>query len=260
MKKNLIFYFSTSGNSLYTAKQIATHLKDVEIISIVDAFYKKDFSYEAETIGFVYPIYAGGLPPMVSDFISKLKLNKDVYIFAAECTGGGKGITFTMINTLLSPKGLSLSNGEKFLLNSNYIRMGRNPKVEEDAKKVIDSNNLKVENFTLSIINRETKDLKEKHAKINLLFYNLWKDKFKNKDKNFNTNELCTGCEICAKICPNKNIEIINEKPKWEGKCCDCMGCINNCPHKCINIGNKTQKKNRYKNPYIKTSELLRKD
>ena len=56
MKKNLIFYFSTSGNSLYTAKEIAKHLKDAEIISIVDAFYKKEFKYEAETIGFVYPI------------------------------------------------------------------------------------------------------------------------------------------------------------------------------------------------------------
>ena len=216
MKKNLIFYFSTSGNSLYTAKEIAKHLKDAEIISIVDAFYKKEFKYEAETIGFVYPIYASGLPPMVSEFISKLQLNKDSYIFAAECTGGGKGITFSMINKLLYPKNLSLSNGEKFLLNSNYVRMGRNPKVGEDAKKVIDSNK-------------------------------------------FNTNEFCTACGICAKICPNKNIEIIDEHPKWKGNCCDCMGCVNNCPHKCINIGNKTKKKNRYKNPYILTSELLRK-
>lgn len=81
MKKNLIFYFSTSGNSLYTAKEIAKHLKDAEIISIVDAFYKKEFKYEAGTIGFVYPIYASGLPPMVSEFISKLQLNRDSYIF-----------------------------------------------------------------------------------------------------------------------------------------------------------------------------------
>ncbi len=259
MKKNLIFYFSTSGNSLYTAKEIAKHLKDAKIISIVDAFYKKEFKYEAETIGFVYPIYASGLPPMVSEFISKLQLNKDSYIFAAECTGGGKGITFSMINKLLYPKNLSLSNGEKFLLNSNYIRMGRNPKVGEDAKKVIDSNKFKIENFTLSILNRESKDLKEKHTRINLLLYKLWKDGFKNKDKNFNINEFCTACGICAKICPNENIEIVDEGPKWKGNCCDCMGCVNNCPHKCINIGNKTKKKNRYKNPYILTSELLRK-
>lgn len=259
MNKNLIFYFSTSGNSLYTAKEISNHLKNTEIISIVDAFYNKEFSYEADILGFVYPIYAGGLPPVVSEFISKLEINKDVYIFAAECTGGGKGFTFSMINELLSPKGLSLSNGEKFLLNSNYIRMGRNPKIGDAAKKVIDSNKVKIENFTLSIINNETKNLKEKNIKMHLFLYKLWKDKFKNKDKSFNTNEFCTACGICVKICPNKNIEIINERPKWNGNCCDCMGCINNCPHQCINIGNKTQKKNRYKNPYILTSELLRK-
>ena len=259
MKKNLIFYFSTSGNSLYTAKEISKHLKNSEIISIVDAFYSEDFSYKAESVGFVYPIYAGGLPPMVHDFIGKLNLNSDSYIYAVECTGGGKGITFEMINKILSPKKLKLSNGEKLMMNSNYIRMGLNPKIGEEAKKVIDSNKIKIKNFSLSILNRETKNLKEKHVKINSILYNMWKNNFKNKDKNFNTNEFCTSCGICAKICPNKNIEIINERPKWKGNCCDCMGCINNCPHKAINIGNKTKNKNRYKNPYISTSELLRK-
>lgn len=259
MKKNLIFYFSTSGNSLYTSKEIARHLKDAEIISIVDAYYSNEFSYESETIGFVYPIYAGGLPPMVHDFIQKLSLNKDAYLYATECTGGGKGITFGMINKLLSEKGLSLHNGEKFMMNSNYIRMGRNPKVGDKAKKVIDSNKFKIKNFTLSVINRETKELKESFVGINTALYNMWKNKFKNKDKNFNTNDLCTGCGLCSKVCPNKNIEIINEKPHWKGNCCDCMGCINNCPHKFINIGNKTKRKNRYRNPYISTSELLRK-
>ena len=259
MEKNLIFYFSTSGNSLYIAKEIYKPLKDAKIISIVDAFYKKDFNYKAESIGFIYPIYASGLPPMVEDFISNLNINKDCYIYAAECTGGGIGISFFMINKILFKKGLSLYNGEKFLLNSNYIRFGRNPKGEEEAKAIIDSNKLKLENFIISIINRESKNLKEKNIRINLILYNLWKNSFKNKDKSFNINEFCTACGVCVKICPNKNIDIIDERPIWKGNCCDCMGCINNCPHKCINIGKKTKKKNRYKNPYILTSELLRK-
>lgn len=259
MAKNLIFYFSTSGNSLYTSKEISSHLKDSKILSIVDAFYNEEFAYEAETIGFVYPIYASGLPPMVSDFIEKALFNSDAYIYAVECTGGGKGVTFGMINKLLAPKELKLCNGAKFMMNSNYIRIGRNPKVGNEAKKVIDSNKFKIENFSLSIINRETPILKESFVGINTALYNMWKNNFKNKDKNFNTNEFCTSCGICARACPNKNIEMVNGRPKWKGNCCDCMGCINNCPHKCINIGHKTQKKNRYRNPYITTAELLRK-
>ena len=85
----------------------------------------------------------------------------------------------------------------------------------------------------------------------------MWKDYYKNKDKNFNVNNKCIGCNMCENICPVDNIIMENNKPKWCGKCTDCMACINICPKEAINIGKSTIKKNRYLNPYIKREELL---
>lgn len=62
---------------------------------------------------------------------------------------------------------------------------------------------------------------------------------------------------MCKTICPVDNIKMTNKKPTWLGKCTDCMACINICPKEAINIGNKTLKKNRYRNPFIEVKELI---
>lgn len=259
--KNVIFYFSSTGNSLYISKKVAEVLDDCMVINMVTALKNKDFLYDCERIGFVAPIYASGIPPMAYEFISNLVINKSAYVFGIECSGGGTGIAFTMMNEALK-KGNNplLKNGERISFRSNYIRSGRNHPVGVEAKKVVDDNNGKIKAFSESVKNKAEQPLKDTNVKIQKLFHSMWRDAFKNKDKGFNVNETCTGCGICEKICPTSNITLDNHVPVWNhtNSCCDCMGCINNCPHGAINIGKKTIKKNRYRNPYIKANELFK--
>lgn len=56
MIKRIIFYFSATGNSLYVANQLKGG--DGEALSIPQLMKNKEFDFEAEEIGFVYPIYA----------------------------------------------------------------------------------------------------------------------------------------------------------------------------------------------------------
>lgn len=51
---------------------------------------------------------------------------------------------------------------------------------------------------------------------------------------------MCTGCEICVKVCPQDVLEMIAAPQKVEGalaavkdinKCTTCMLCELNCPH-----------------------------
>jgi len=88
--KNKIFYFSSTGNCLYVSKQIKDELDECEIISIPKAMKEGKFEYEGDRIGIVFPLHSYGLPIIVRDFIEKIKINKDAYIFAVEVTGGGK--------------------------------------------------------------------------------------------------------------------------------------------------------------------------
>ncbi|MDU5105547.1 EFR1 family ferrodoxin [Clostridium sp.] len=252
-----IYYFTSTGNSLYVAKKIKESVENCELISIPKALKEEDFNVEDNVIGFVYPIHCGSLPIVVEDFISKLHIKGKSYIFAVGVTGGGKAkISFPHINEVLGDKG-SLSNYLCVKYISNYTRAGKNP-TKERALKAIKLNEGIIDNFINSIKNQEVKTVDYKASK--KLIYNGWKNLFKNKDKGFNVNDKCIGCEMCKIICPVDNIKMINNKPTWLGNCTDCMACINICPKEAINIGNSTLKKNRYRNPFIEVKELVSND
>jgi ferredoxin len=89
----------------------------------------------------------------------------------------------------------------------------------------------------------------------------FWQDEFGKSlpgmDKNFNVSIDCKSCGICEKVCPVKNIEIINGKPLFKHKCEQCLACIHHCPSKALNIENKTQNKKRYINPDVTLKEII---
>lgn len=253
-----IYYFTSTGNSLYVGKEIKNKIDGVELISIPEAMKEKNLVCDSDMVGIIYPLHCMGLPIIVENFLEKLELKGNPYIFAVQVTGGNSSRNgFVRINEILGTKGFKLNNFEQIKYISNYTRMGKNP-TRERAIKSIENEKDKLNRFIISVQNKEENNKKLKKQVVNNLLYSLWKNKYKNKDKNFNVNSDCTGCKACEKICPVDNIKLDESKPTWNGNCIDCMACINICPSKAINIGNKTIKKNRYINPYIKRSELIR--
>jgi formate hydrogenlyase subunit 6/NADH:ubiquinone oxidoreductase subunit I len=56
-------------------------------------------------------------------------------------------------------------------------------------------------------------------------------------DKRYRTNGRCTGCGICAQVCPVSNIELRDGKPVWLGRCETCLACYGWCPQQAIEGG-----------------------
>lgn len=253
-----IYYFTSTGNCLYVGKEIKNKINEVELISIAKVIKEDNLICDSDIVGIIYPLHCFSLPSVVEEFLEKLKLEGNPYIFAVQVTGGGSSRNgFVRINEILNTKGLRLNNFEEIKYISNYIRAGRNPSKERAIKSIEDEKS-KLDEFIISIQSKEDKNLKLRKQSVSNLVHSLWKNKYKNKDKKFNANNNCTGCGTCEKVCPVSNVKLEESRPTWNGNCIDCMACINICPSKAINIGNKTINKDRYINPYINRSELIK--
>lgn len=66
-----------------------------------------------------------------------------------------------------------------------------------------------------------------------LYFYN--RTKHYTDQLKINTHK-CTGCGLCAAVCPMKNITLVDGRAKSGNQCTMCYRCINRCPRQAITL------------------------
>ncbi|MDD7793465.1 EFR1 family ferrodoxin [Clostridium sp. 'White wine YQ'] len=253
MSKNIIFYFSGTGNSLKVAKDIAATIEDCELISMGKS-HKLSGTYER--IGFVYPVYGGGLPGAVERFVKALDLaeNKSSFIFAVCTSGSGSAGGLTNISKTIDGKGGKLSYGETVRCFSNYVGlypMGSNADTKAKAQA----------QATKQVI-KDIQSLSVKPPSKNnpmILLHGPFIKWLAKRDKAFNVSEACNSCATCSKVCPVENIKMQDGKPIFLHHCEQCVACVQWCPKQAINIKNKTQNRGRYHHPDITLADMINK-
>ena len=71
---NVIYYFSGTGNTLFAARKFAEALgNDTKLISIssLNRAEKLD-PWDADTVGFFFPVYCFGLPHIYAQFLERV--------------------------------------------------------------------------------------------------------------------------------------------------------------------------------------------
>ncbi len=121
----MIFYFSGTGNSLYTAERLSTSLQE-PICNIAQAIQEKKFSYilsEEERLGFVFPVYAWGIPKPVATFLKNIEISSiaPYYTFAVITCGDSIGLTMDTLKKLLKQKNIYLNSGFSLAMPDNYV-------------------------------------------------------------------------------------------------------------------------------------------
>lgn len=252
----MVFYFSGTGNSYYTAKKIAENLNE-ELISIPDILKNKKYNIEIrnnEKVGFVFPAYYFGIPVIIREFFKKVNFKYSnisyVYvIFTCESDIGGADI---QIKRQLKKQGLKVNYIYQLPMPNNCAIFYDLPSDEFQMKKLKNAETL-IENLISNIRNEITGGY---FSNLNLRFvsnisYPLYY--FGRKTKKFQVNEKCVNCGLCEKICPIGVIKIENGKPKWiKKKCVYCLACVNRCPQMAIQLGIGYKNKKRYINPIYK--------
>jgi len=256
--KTTIFYFSGTGNSLKTARDLAAELGETEIISIAKAI-KDDPDISSGRVGFVFPVYAFGTPLIVLDFIDKLKVPDKTYIFAVATCAQIAGNAPGQAAKKLAQKGLSLSSGFVVLMPSNYTPFGEAFPVDRQ-EKMFSKETERVKEIA-SII-KECRKEKIETCKLPLrlageLISLLASQVMRKEDKHFWITEKCNGCGTCEKVCPVDNIKLVDRKPVWLHKCEQCFACIQWCPQEAIQYGKNTVGRKRYRNPHVTLRDML---
>ena len=120
---NTIYFFTGTGNSLWTAKNIARHLGGTELIPMVSR-KESNITTTAERVGIIFPVHMWGLPLYVIDFASRLNADPAKYYFAVAVNAGQVAATLIQLQKLLYKNNINLSAGFSLCLPSNYIPWG----------------------------------------------------------------------------------------------------------------------------------------
>lgn len=70
-------------------------------------------------------------------------------------------------------------------------------------------------------------------------------------------NKQCNGCGICSKVCPIKNIMMVEGRPMWQHHCEQCFACLQWCPKEAVQFRKGTAYGKRYHHPKVKLSDML---
>ncbi len=256
--KDMIFYFSGTGNSAWVARRLAEGQHE-PLLSIA-AEMDKSGEYklkEGEKVGFVFPVYAWGPPPIVVRFIRRMKTDKrpDYLFFVCTC-GDDTGRTAQVFSSAVAQKGWQCAAGYSVTMPNTYVSL---PGFDVDS---CDVESLKVQNAVARVryINEEiASGVRMKHFSchegafpfvksyvLRPLFHALLMS-----PKPFCATGACVACKKCEEACPVGNIKV-EGRPVWGDRCTQCLACYHVCPVHAVRYGKMTASKGQYKGRLLK--------
>lgn len=250
----MVFYFTGTGNSEYAARKLAL---DEPVISIAECVQNKKYHFtvsNGERLGFVFPVYFFGVPMLVDKFLKRLEISipKRAYTYVAATCGGHTGSACESFGKLLGKKGLSLDASFSVAMVDNYVLMYKLPGDKKRAQ-ILEQADGSLEEIKRRIQRKESGDFNRLKGflapVVSRTAYSIYVHG--RKTDKFTVEESCTGCGLCAFVCPIQAIAMEDRHPVWEKeRCVQCLSCLHRCPVKAINYG-RSRNNGRYLNPNV---------
>lgn len=259
-----IFYFSASGNSLNLARRLTEELDNCRLVSIARVVKQNSICVDTPGLGFVFPVFAWGLPGIVSELVSKLDIRGRPYIFAVATCVAIPGNTLKQLRKELKEKGGELKAG--FVVSSgrsSLMKLNSLDKIIiaiDRKRKSIRNGESGIQEITSVLRRGENHPIETSSLAANIfgsVFHPLAIKSFKTKDAGFEVKGSCTGCGNCALICPRSNISIVDCRPVFHHNCELCHACIQWCPGFAIRHEGFDSSLKQYHHPSVQMKDLI---
>ncbi|MBF4693494.1 EFR1 family ferrodoxin [Fusibacter ferrireducens] len=252
-----LYYFSGTGNTYYIAKKIANSFPDSKLIAIGSLDLELPIKTDAQNIGILFPVYFYDAPKIVKRFLEKIELSNNPYVFLIANYGGGAGNALANCVTILKSRHIEVSTTMSFTLPDNSIIF---PTPEEKMTPMLEKADHEIEKAIHALQNQEQSDLPSKKLGAHLVSKLMLK--YSTDYLGFNalkiSEDKCTNCGLCSKICPVNNIATSATYPQMNHNCEMCFACLHHCPEEAIRFKHMKPKTNyQYTNPNVKLKELL---
>lgn len=210
-----ILYFTTTGNSLSVARAIGGEL--LPVLRLLGSGVSE--LSDEDGVGVVCPVYFGALPAPVSELLSKLDIDAPYRFLVLTC-----GSTPAM--AVRAPG--SWDYVRSILMVDNYFPMF-------DVGKQVEGVGKKRVGERLSVICDDIA-ARRRYVESPTLFGRVagwWMRMFPlsaEAYRRFYVEDSCSGCGMCASLCPEDNIRMSGGRPVIGGNCLTCGACYHNCP------------------------------
>lgn len=253
----MILYYSATGNTryaaLFLAKEIDARAIDILTLTAEEISYLCSRINNCERVGFVFPIYCWGIPPVMHKMIEALAsgIPRESYVWALSTCGDETGIAMKILNNKLEKRrGRGADALFSLFMPNTYVLL---PGFDVDKPEVEKSKLEKAPERLKEIarlLNSHKTDIYDVHegsmpAIRTRLIFPLF-EKWGVFPKKWHVSEACISCGKCEGICPAKNVKLEEGHPVWGENCWSCCGCFHICPVKAISYGNITKNKSQY--------------
>jgi ferredoxin len=251
-----IYYFSGTGNTLWSARKLAELLGgDCTLHNIGAEAYADTLVIEAGAVVLLFPSYAYGAPAVVRRFVKRAVFNTP-YVAVFVTFGSSPGGTLGGIRRLLKRKYAGASFWGRIPSVENYIPIFGPQKPETIDKRLVlqrDATEEAARLVAARAVNRVC-TFRPLSSFVSLLF-SLAVPLFYTR---YRLSGDCSGCGLCEKLCPVSAIVMRDGRPRFSGRCEHCLGCLNWCPRSAIHFGRLGPGTPRYHHPEIGPADMAR--
>lgn len=250
-----IIYFSGTGNSRWIArscqKELTKQRVEVVCISVEEGEDRVRKAFEdSDKLIVVYPVYGSDMPKILKRSLLKLNSDrmKETMLLCTQLSFSGDANVY--LAKLLKKNGIDVVIDGEFPMANNLCTpiFIKKPMSGEELVENLRESRGKVDRLIKEFLHGE-RDIRRLTLGDRLggtsqrVFFNSGYPFYR---RLFTTNERCTKCGYCEKICPSRGVSVDHRGVKWNKKCIFCARCYNYCPVDGINMMKATEDRDRF--------------